>query len=210
MDQTYCYLQNSSKLQLCLNRGISKQWIETKRWSDKSSGSERHVDICLSSLSLPFPSFYCLPRSDQRDRNPPQQLSVQTDSVNRFPSIFLSLAHTHTQITSLRFCTQMHFSPLTPLANKSGSHSKMKTGLSGVLSALSGHMSPADHKKILWPAVLANTHTWNDKRSDKDTHSIMHRSTSTYLLFPTRSTRLLSVLMPSVMGDDCTACYLFR
>lgn len=105
------YLQNSSKLQLSLNCGISKQWIETKRWSDKSSGSERHVDICLSSLSLPFPSFYFLPHSDQRDRNPPQQLSVQTDSVKRFPSIFLSLAHTHTQITSLLFCTQMHFFP---------------------------------------------------------------------------------------------------
>lgn len=112
------YLQNSSKRQLSLNRGISKQWIETKRWSDKSSGSERHVDICLSLLSLSFPSFYFLPHSDQRDCNP--QLSVQTDSVRRFPSIFLSLTHTHKQITSLLFCTQMHFFfPFSHLYQKS-------------------------------------------------------------------------------------------
>lgn len=41
-----------------------------------------------------FPSFYFLPCSDQRGCNPPQQLSVQTDSVKHFPSIF-PLSHSH-------------------------------------------------------------------------------------------------------------------
>lgn len=153
------YLQNSSKPPLSQNCGISKQWIETKHWSDKSSGSERHVDICLSSLSLShFPSFYFLPCSDQRDRNPPQQLSVQTDSVKDFPSIFLSLTHTHIH-KSLPFsfahkCT----SPLTHLYQTS-------QGLcvcQGVLSVLNRHASPAHHRNILQSALLALTYrfTW--------------------------------------------------
>lgn len=128
-----------------------------------NNGQTNPVDLrdmltsaCPRSLSH-FPSFYFLPCSDQRDHNPPQQLSVQTDSVKRFPSIFLSLTHTYTQITSLLFCTQMHFSPHTPLSNESGS-----SCLSGHVSAMNWHASPADHKKILWSAVLALTYrfTW--------------------------------------------------
>lgn len=67
-----------------------------------NTGQTNPVDLrdmltsaCPHSLSH-FPSLFFLPCSDQRGRNPPQQLSVQTDSVKRFPSIFLSLTHTHT------------------------------------------------------------------------------------------------------------------
>ncbi len=135
----------------------------------------------------------------------------QTLSTAFHPSSSPSLTHIHKSLP-FGFAHKCIF-PLSHLYQTSqGLTPRWKRVCQGCFLPWAGHMSPADHKKILRPAVLANTHTShrNDKRSDKDTHSIMHRSTSTYLLFPTRSTRLLSVLMPSVMGDDCTACYLFR
>jgi len=115
------YLQNSSKPQLSQNCGISKQGIETKHWSHKSSGSERHVDICLSSLSL-SPIFLLSISSLVLIRG-----SVILHSSSRFkqtlsnafhPSSSPSLTHIH---KSLLFCTQIHFSPHTPLSNESGS-----------------------------------------------------------------------------------------
>lgn len=150
------YLQNSSKPQFSQNCGISNGLRPNTGQTNPVDLRDMLTSACPRSLSH-FPSFYFLPCSDQRDHNPPQQLSVQTDSVKRFPSIFLSLTHTHTQITSLLFCTQMHFSPHTPLSNESGS-----LCLSGGVSALNWHASPADHKKILRSAVLALTYrfTW--------------------------------------------------
>lgn len=63
----------------------------------------------------------------------------QTLSNAFHPSSSPSLTHIH-KSRPFNFCAQIYFSTLTPLSNQSGSYSKMKTCLSGVLSALSGHV----------------------------------------------------------------------
>lgn len=129
-----------------------------------NAGQTNPVDLrdmltsaCPSSLSqfLLFISSLALIRGTVILHSSSQFKLTQSNAFH--PSSSPSLTHIH---KSLPFAFEHRcIFPLTPLSNKSGSYSKMKTCLSEVLSTLSGHMSPADHKKILRPAVLTNTHT---------------------------------------------------